>query len=246
MFPISVSVPTRFPPLVTYALIAANAFVFLLQLGLSERAGEVAAFTYGLVPARYSNPEWALRVGLDPHDYWPFLTNTFMHGGWLHLILNMWTLWLFGPSVEDRLGAMRYLLFYLVCGVAASAAHAWMNADSMIPAVGASGAIAGVLGAHMRLFPLSNVVVLIPILFIPFFFTLPSFFYIGIWFVMQILQGVGSAMMPEAGGIAWWAHIGGFLVGVVIGPLLCCSPRTYRRHYGDEGVLGFKPRGERR
>ena len=124
MFPIHVSVPTRFPALVTYALIAVNVVVFLLQLGLSERAGEVVALTYGLVPARYSHSEWALRVGLNPNDYVPFLTNTFMHGGWLHLILNMWTLWLFGPSVEDRLGAPRYLLFYLVCGVAASGAHA--------------------------------------------------------------------------------------------------------------------------
>lgn len=244
MFPISVSVPTRFPALVTYALIGANVFVFFLQLGLSQQAGEAAAFTYGLVPARYTHPEWALRVGLDPNDYLPFLTNTFMHGGFLHIILNMWTLWLFGPSVEDRLGAPRYLIFYLLCGVAASGAHFWMNANSTIPAVGASGAIAGVLGAHFRLFPLSNVVVLVPIIFIPFFFTLPSFLYIAIWFFTQVFQGVGSTFMPQAGGIAWWAHIGGFLVGVVLGPLLCCSPRTYRRHYGDEGFLGFKSRGE--
>lgn len=245
MFPIHVSVPTRFPALVTYALIAVNVVVFLSQLGLSERAGEVAALTYGLVPARYSHSEWALRVGLNPNDYVPFLTNTFMHGGWLHLILNMWTLWLFGPSVEDRLGAPRYLLFYLVCGVAASGAHAWMNSDSVVPIVGASGAIAGVLGAHVRLFPLSNVVVLVPIIFIPLFFTIPSFIYIAIWFITQVFQGVGSTLMPEAGGIAWWAHIGGFAAGLVIGPLLCCSPRTYRPHYNDEGVMGFGPRGGR-
>ena len=243
MFPISISVPTRFPALVTYGLIATNVIVFLLQLGLSERADEVAVYAYGLVPARYSNPAWALRVGLNPNDYLPFVTNTFMHAGWLHLILNMWTLWLFGPSVEDRLGGLRYLGFYLVCGITASGVHAWMNSDSVVPIVGASGAIAGVLGAHFRLFPLSNVVVLVPIIFIPLFFTVPSFIYIAIWFITQVFQGVGSSLMPDAGGIAWWAHIGGFVAGAIIGPFLCCSPRTYRPHYRDEGVMGHGPWG---
>src|SRR5581483_3029286 len=245
MFPLKVSVPIRFPPIVTYALIALNTVVFLLQISLPEPSQEAFIYTYGLVPARYTHPEWALRSGLDPHNYLPFLSNTFLHGGWLHLILNMWTLWLFGAAVEDRLGRVRYLLFYLVCGVAASAAHAWMSADSAVPVLGASGAIAGGLGAHMRLFPFANVLILIPIIFIPFFFTLPAFVYIALWFVLQVIQGVGSTLMPQAGGIAWWAHIGGFVAGIVLAPLLCCSPRSYRPHYGDEGVLGFRLRGER-
>jgi membrane associated rhomboid family serine protease len=107
---------------------------------------------------------------LDTGDYLPFITNIFLHGGWLHVILNMWTFWLFGPAVEDRLGSFRFTAFYLICGVAASATHAWMNANSTLPVMGASGAIAGVLGAHMRLFPFSSVVVL-PIIFIPLLFT---------------------------------------------------------------------------
>src|SRR5262245_25156565 len=245
MFPISVSVPVRFPPIMTYVLIAANAVVFLLQASLPDSAQEALAYGYGLVPARYAHPEWARRVGLDPGNYLPFLTNMFMHGGWLHIILNMWTLWLFGPAIEDRLGAARYAAFYLACGLAAGLAHAWMNADSRIPVVGASGAIAGVLGAHLRLFPFSNVLILIPILFLPFFFTLPTIVYTALWFIMQVVQGLGSTIVPQAGGIAWWAHIGGFLAGVLVAPLLCCSPRAYRAFYGDEGVMGFRSRGER-
>jgi membrane associated rhomboid family serine protease len=245
MFPLRVSVPTRFPPAVTYALIAINSIVFLFQESLPEPSQLALTYTYGLVPARYTHPEWALSVGLSSWDFLPFVTNTFMHGGWLHLILNMWTLWLFGPAVEDRLGSTRYLLFYLVCGVAASAAHAWMNAESTVPALGASGAIAGVLGAYMRLFPFSNVLILIPIIFIPFFFPLPAFIYIALWFIMQVIQGLGSTLVPQAGGIAWWAHIGGFLAGMLLVPLLCCAPRTYRDYYGDEGVMGFRTRGER-
>jgi membrane associated rhomboid family serine protease len=120
-----------------------------------------------------------------------------------------------------------------------------MNAASTVPAIGASGAIAGVLGAHLRLFPFASVLILVPILFIPLFFALPSLVYIAFWFVMQVIQGVGSALMPQAGGIAWWAHIGGFLAGVLLAPLICCSPRRRRPYYGDEGVLGFRPRGER-
>ena len=241
MFPLRVSVPTRYASVVTYSLIAANVAVFLLQVSLPDDAQQALVYTYGLVPARYTDPGWASRVGLEAGNYWPFLTNTFMHGGWLHLILNMWTLYLFGPGIEDRLGRVRYLAFYLLCGVAASAAHAAMNSGSRLPAIGASGAIAGVLGAHLRLFPFSNVLILVPILFIPFFFPLPTLIYAGFWFVMQVVQGVGSALMPHAGGIAWWAHIGGFLAGLLLVRFLC-SDRTYRPYYRDEGVRSVMPR----
>jgi membrane associated rhomboid family serine protease len=245
MFPLRVSVPTRFPATITYAIIGLNVIVFLFQGSLTEGAQEAFIYSYGLVPARYSHPEWALRAGLSPFDCWPFLTNTFLHGGWLHLILNMWTLWLFGPAVEDRLGFVRYLIFYLVAGVIASATHALMNADSPTPVLGASGAIAGVLGASLRLFPFARVLILVPIIFIPFFFALPAFIYIAVWFVMQVVQGLGSTLAPQAEGIAWWAHIGGFVAGVILAPLLCCSSKTYRPYYGDEGVMGFAPWGGR-
>jgi membrane associated rhomboid family serine protease len=157
----------------------------------------------------------------------------------------MWTLWLFGGAVEDRLGHGRYLAFYLACGLAASFAHAFVNAGSTIPAVGASGAIAGVTGAYARLFPRSWIVLLVPIFFIPFFFELPALLYIAFWFFMQVLQGTAGLMMPEAGGVAWWAHIGGFVAGILLAPVIHRPRPSYRHFYPDEGVLGYGPAGQR-
>jgi len=245
MIPVRTSVPSRYPPLVTYALIGANVLVFLFQTSLPPQAEEAFIYLYGLVPARYTDPGWALRVGLPPDDYLPFLTTMFLHGGWLHLILNMWTLWLFGDAVEDRLGHLRYLVFYLACGLAASGAHAFVNADSTIPAVGASGAIAGVTGAYARLFPRAWIVLLVPVLFIPLFFEVPALVYLAFWFITQLLQGTVGLAMPDVGGVAWWAHIGGFVAGLVLAPLLHRPRTTYRPYYLDEGVLGFGPRGQR-
>jgi len=245
MIPILNSVPVRYPSVVTFGLIGANVLVFLFQISLPPDVEEAFVHVYGLVPARYADPVWALRVGL-PHDgYLSFVSNMFLHGGWLHLILNMWTLWLFGGGVEDRLGHGRYLVFYLACGVAAAGAHAWVNTTSTVPAVGASGAIAGVLGAYVRFFPRAWIVLLVPVLFIPFFFSLPAFAYVAIWFALQVFQGLLDATAPEAGGVAWWAHIGGFLVGILLAPAIHRPRRTYRPYYADEGVLGFGPRGQR-
>jgi membrane associated rhomboid family serine protease len=158
----------------------------------------------------------------------------------------MWTLWLFGRVVEDRLGSVRYLVFYLGCGFLASVAHAVFNPTSTIPALGASGAIAGVLGAYMRMFPLSRVLVVIPILFFPFFFELPAFFFAGFWFLLQLLQGTADLFTPSTGaGVAWWAHVGGFIAGFLLTPVVRQSARRYRTYYADEGVLGFDPRGRR-
>jgi len=190
-------------------------------------------------PGLYGDP-------LTLADYLPFVTNMFLHGGWLHLILNMWTLWLFGPPIEDRLGPGGYLVFYMACGIAASITHVVFNAGSTIPALGASGAIAGVLGCNMRLFPLARLVILIPILFIPFFFEVPAFVFAGLWFLMQVVQGAGEILMPSnGGGVAWWAHIGGFVAGFVLTPMIRRKQRTYRSYYPDEGILGFTPGGRR-
>ena len=246
MFPIQSVVPVRYPPVVVWALIAVNVAAFLFQLSLGPRELEVFLRHYALVPARYMHPEWALRVGLDPDNWLPFLTNMYLHGGWFHLISNMWTLWIFGPAVEDRLGKGRFFLFYTFAGVAASVAHALVNADSTIPALGASGAIAGVLGAYMRLFPLSRVIVLVPIGFLPFFFELPGAIFAGFWFLTQVLQGVGSVLAPAmGGGVAWWAHIGGFVFGALVVGLSHRRDFAYRRYFRDEGVLGFRPDGRR-
>jgi membrane associated rhomboid family serine protease len=239
MFPIKNAVPTRYPPVVTWALIAMNCTVFLFEISLSPVAEEQFVLTYGLVPARYF--EGSLN---SPADYLPFLTNTFMHGGWLHLIINMWTLWLFGPTVEDRIGHGRYLGFYLACAICASVAHAVFNPTSVVPALGASGAIAGVLGCYMRFFPLARVIVLVPVIFIPLFFEVPAFFFVGLWFLLNLLKGATELFnASEGGGVAWWAHIGGFVVGFVLGPWLRRSEQRYRPYYPDEGVLGFDPSG---
>ncbi len=240
MFPLQTSVTLRYVPVVTWLLIAVNTGVFLFEASLPRPVLEAFLQHHALVPARYFVPGWAEAHGLSPGDPSPFLTNMFLHGGWFHLIANMWTLYIFGPAVEDRLGTVRYLVFYLVCGLGASWAHATMNAASTVPALGASGAIAGVIGAFMRLFPLARVVVMVPLLFIPYFFAMPGMIFAGFWFALQLVQGLGSLFAgPAAGGVAWWAHIGGFVFGWLIVPLLYNRRRHARRLFGDEGALGF-------
>ena len=154
MIPIRNAVPSRYPPVVTWILIATNCLVFLFQDSLSPDELELFLGQFALIPARYSEA-FAGDTDLAAVDFVPFFTMMFLHGGWLHLILNMWTLWLFGPAIEDRLGHGRYLAFYLACGLAASAAHVMFNPTSIVPALGASGAIAGILGTYRRLFPLA-------------------------------------------------------------------------------------------
>jgi membrane associated rhomboid family serine protease len=156
------------------------------------------------------------------------VTNTFLHGGFLHIIFNMWTLYIFGPALEDRLGAARFAMLYLASGIIASMAHALFNAASPIPALGASGAIAGIIAAYAVRFPYAWVRVLVPIIIIPLFFSIPAMVFAGIWFFLQVLQGTSELLMPMSGGsgIAWWAHIGGFIAGIVLLNLL--DPSTAR------------------
>lgn len=225
MIPIKDSIRIPRPPSVTYAIIIANTLVFLFQLALSPEASYHFSVEYALVPRRYFDPAWAQWYGLSPTNYWPFITGTFMHGGWLHLILNMWTLYIFGSSLEGRIGRLPFLLFYLTCGVAASFAHAWFNQDSTVPALGASGAIAGVTGAYAVTFPRAKILLLIPIVIIPFFFQVPALAFALIWFGLQFLQGTIDLVSPElGGGIAWWAHIGGFIAGVLLIPFFRFGP----------------------
>jgi membrane associated rhomboid family serine protease len=153
MFPIGDTIPRRNPSIAMWLLIIANSLVFLFEVGMSEYARQRFFFLFGLVPARYTHPEWALWVGFPIDDYWPFLTSMFLHGGWVHIIGNMWALWIFGGNVEDRMGPVRFLFFYLLCGLAAGLVHWFTNPNSTVPAVGASGAIAGVMGAYFFLFP---------------------------------------------------------------------------------------------
>jgi len=242
------TVATRYAPVVTWSLIAINALVFLLQVSLSPSGQELFVLRYGLIPARYFNPEWAAAHGIGGGAYMPFVTNIFLHGGWLHLILNMWILYIFGPAIEDRLGSLRYLAFYMISGIGAGVAHAYFNASSVIPALGASGAIAGVMGAYMRLFPFSRLLVVVPVFIFPFFFELYASVFVGIWLFMQLAQGIWGLLAGVAamtGGIAWWAHIGGFAVGWVLIKPIRHGLETYRPYHRDEGEHGFLPNGQR-
>jgi membrane associated rhomboid family serine protease len=209
------------PPVVVMAIIALNAAAFLYQLSLSPQHVQYFIYRHALVPARYFHPSWAGEVGLDATDLTPFVTNTFMHGGFLHIIINLWTLYIFGPALEDRLGAMRFLALYLSAGIIASFAHAILNASSPYPLLGASGAIAGVIAAYAVRFPYAWVRVLFIVVIIPLFFSIPALVFAGVWFFMQVVQGASDLFNPFGGsGIAWWAHIGGFIAGVLMLRLL--------------------------
>ncbi len=229
MFPLKDSIRIPIAPIAAYFLIFVNAIVFLYQESLSAPGAYAFSLHHALVPRRYFDPAWAQANGLDPNDYLPFIAGTFMHGGWWHIILNMWTLFIFGASLEGRIGHLGFLSFYLVCGAIASMAHAYFNMDSTAPALGASGAIAGVLGAYATTFPRAKVTILILIVIVPLFFKIPALGYALIWFGFQFLEGFFNLASPGMGaGIAWWAHIGGFIAGLVLIPLWRFGPdRTY-------------------
>jgi rhomboid family protein len=243
MFPIRDSVPSLSVPVVTRALILINAVVFFFELALPQEAVEELFYLFGLVPARFTDPDWVASVGLPGESYWPLLTHQFLHAGWPHVILNMWTLWIFGDNVEDRMGPVRFGFFYVACGVLAGLTHLLTNASSTLPSVGASGAIAGVLGAYLLLFPTARLVVMIPIVFFPFFFELPAVLYLGFWFFSQLYSGTLALGLPrQVGGIAWWAHIGGFVGGLLLCRLFV--RRRVRRLQPDEHGLewAWEPR----
>ncbi len=206
MFPLSDVIPSRTTPVVTIALIALNALAFLFEVTLSERELQVLVQAYGVVPADLT---------------WPSLfTSMFLHGGWLHFLGNMLYLWIFGDNVEDHLGHGRYLLFYLFCGAAAALGQTAIQPYSEVPMIGASGAIAGVMGAYFVLFPHSRVLTGVFLFFFFDIIEIPAIFFLGIWFLMQFFSGVGSIGADAAqGGVAFWAHIAGFAVGALGGVL---------------------------
>ncbi len=208
MIPLRDTIPTRRVPVVTWTLIAVNLLAFLYELGLTPEGLERLFQTRGLVPARLAH--LGRYGGLST-----LVTSTFLHGGFFHLLSNMWTLWIFGDNVEDRMGPGRYLAFYLGCGVAAGAIHTLFDPTSVVPTIGASGAIAGVLGAYFMLFPLARVVTLVPIVIWPIFLDVPAYFFLGFWFLSQLLSGGLAIAGVASEAIAWWAHIGGFVAGVL-------------------------------
>jgi membrane associated rhomboid family serine protease len=155
----------------------------------------------------------------------------------LHIIGNVWALWIFGDNVEDRMGSLRFAIFYLACGLAAAVTHLMTQPESTVPTVGASGAIAGVLGAYLLLFPTARLVVLFPVLFLPFFFELPAVLYLGAWFLIQLFSGTMALASPtQVGGIAFWAHVGGFTAGLLLCPLFVRRPRARRMQPDEYGI----------
>jgi membrane associated rhomboid family serine protease len=244
MLPIQDSVPSRSVPVVTRALVLVNVLVFFFELTLPRHGVEQLFYLFGIVPARLTHPDWAAGIGFPAGTYWTIITHQFLHGGWLHLFANMWTLWIFGDNVEDRMGSLRFLFFYLICGSVAALTQVLTNPDSTIPSVGASGAIAGVLGAYLLFFPTARLIVLLPIFFYPFFFEVPAVLYLFLWFLIQLFSGAAALAGPqEVGGIAWWAHVGGFVSGMLLCRLFVRRRRPSQPdEYGLEWAWEQKPR----
>jgi len=213
MIPIRDNIPSSRFPAVTLSIIVLNTFVFLHELRLGPHLQDWM-LEYGIVPLRYTSAEVA-RLFTFKEQIFAIFSSMFLHGGWLHLIGNMWFLWLFGDNVEDRLGHARYAALYLAAGVAAALLHIYTNPNSGVPTVGASGAIAGVMGAYFRFYPFARVETLIPPFFFGPTFILPAVLFLGWWFLLQFFNGALSlsAHTHSFSGVAWWAHVGGFLFG---------------------------------
>jgi len=219
MFPLRDTQPSYSKPVVTVFIIIVNLLVFLFEFSLDPYTLNAFIAHYGLIP--------------DPRYFHAsaIFTSMFVHGGWLHVLGNMWFLWIFGDNIEDILGHGKYLLFYLLCGVAAALTQVYFSPDSRVPMVGASGAIAGVMGAYMVKFPRAQIVTLIPIII---FFTtidIPAWAMLVYWFVIQLFSGVGSisAGPVQQGGTAFFAHVGGFIVGLILINLMGARQRYYKR-----------------
>jgi len=236
MIPLRDSIRTRTTPVVNYVIIGLCSLVFLAQLRTPDGAPSLVE-RYGMIPARISHPDRPVEIPVSeqrvltprgvervvqtrpaaPSAVPPLLTLLtciFLHGGWMHFLGNMWFLHIFGDNVEDRFGHLPYLALYLACGVAASLAHYLSASESSVPTLGASGAIAGVMGAYFLSYPRAQVVTLLPLFIIWQVIIVPAPLFLGIWFLIQAFHGTMSISNAEAAGVAWWAHIGGFVVGV--------------------------------
>ena len=198
MIPLRDVIPSRTTPYITVTIIILNGLAWLFEISLPRDVLPQFLQVYGMVPADFHAPT--------------LITSMFLHGSWMHVLGNMWYLWIFGDNVEDYFGHFPYLLFYFVCGVGSGLTHIIFNYHSTLPALGASGAISGVMGAYIILFPRARVLTLVFIFFIP----IPAFIILGYWFLLQFVAGVSTVGASATGGVAWWAHIGGFLMGMLI------------------------------
>src|SRR3984893_1402371 len=218
MIPLRDTIPSRTTPVVTILIIIANVFVFLYMLSLDPSSQNHFIRQYALVPARFNLSA--------------LITSLFLHGGWMHIIGNMWFLWVYGDNVEDVLGHGKYLLFYLLCGLAAALTQYAINPDSQIPTLGASGAIAGVMGAYLIKFPHARILTLIPIIIFWTTIEIPAAIILVYWFILQFFSGIGSVGYSQAsqgGGVAFFAHIGGFIAGMILVSVMGTKERYSRR-----------------
>ena len=221
MIPLRDTIPAKNYPVVTHALIGINILIFLVQMSQGAHLDRFL-LTYGLVPARYTIDEVAAHfTGFQ--QLFAFISFMFLHGGFWHLIGNLWFLYIFGDNVEDRLGHLRYIVFYLGCGIASGIAHLLLNRYSTAPTIGASGAIAGIMGAYFLSYPRAKILTLIPILFIPWFIEIPAFYFLAAWLLFQLINAAG---IIGGSGIAWWAHVGGFIFGMLALKTLDYLPKT--------------------
>jgi membrane associated rhomboid family serine protease len=215
MFPLRDTIPSQTFPFVTLSLILINLLIFLYEVSLGAQLNSFI-YTFGVIPLNYTTT-----LLTDPIKIIPFIpplfTSIFLHGGWMHVISNMWYLWIFGDNIEDKTGHFRFLIFYLSCGILATIAHIFINPTSEIPTIGASGAIAGVMGAYILLFPRSKITTLIFLFIFIQIVEIRAIFFLGFWIVIQVISGMFSVgLTGQSGGVAWWAHIGGFLSGVLL------------------------------
>ncbi|MSP67236.1 MAG: rhomboid family intramembrane serine protease [Alphaproteobacteria bacterium] len=243
MIPLHDDNPTVRTPVVTVALIVVAGLAFLWQVSLGERGGERAVYSFGFIPALlFTDKQLPAELAVVP-PFATILTSMFMHGGWLHIIGNMLYLWVFGNNVEDAMGHARFVVFYLLCGGAAAFSQALVDPASTIPMIGASGAVAGVLGAYLILHPRAKVLTLLPLGLAFPILHLPAMVVLGIWFVMQFVNAATSGGGP---GVAWWAHIGGFVAGVAL--IFVFRERQVALFDRDRDVtpryqLRYRPRG---
>jgi membrane associated rhomboid family serine protease len=209
MIPLRDINPTRRLPIVTIALIATNFIVFIYELSLNDRALGDLILSAGVIPAQATR-------SFGPAVTRDLITSMFLHGGWVHLLSNMLYLWIFGNNIEDVLGPLRFTAFYLLCGILASLAQVMVSANSHIPLIGASGAIAGVLGAYLVLFPQARIQSLVFVFYFVRFVEIPAVIVLGFWFFLQFFNGLASLSVPGIGGVAYFAHIGGFVTGIAL------------------------------
>jgi membrane associated rhomboid family serine protease len=232
MIPLRDTIRSRHFPFITWLLLGVNAVVFFYQVTMGYDALEYFVNLFALVPATWvENPLWYILT---------LFTSMFMHAGWFHFLSNMWILYIFGDNVEDRMGPLGFLSFYLFSGVAAGLLQTFIDPFSIIPVLGASGAIAGVMGAYILLYPRARVVTLIPIFFIFTTVNIPAIFYLGFWFISQLFSGIAS-LGATMGGVAWWAHIGGFLFGLVISRFFMWRPKPLPEPWRPYGVVDITP-----